>query len=322
MKSAICTLFEGDYHYGVGALTNSLYHYGFRGVVWAGYRGEMPPWAKSIKQCEKYQEFIVAEDCVIRFIKLDTNYHLTNYKPDFMLSLWKDFCPDTQALFYFDPDIVVKCNWDSFEEWLSYGIALCEDLTSPVHHTHPLRMGWRKFYEPLGLKFAFQTNVYVNGGFIGLTKDTLSFLKEWIEIQNFMSPAIGGLEKSNIGNQAERNLVLPRIEAVGRNFMFSHTDQDALNIALMCCQHPVSLRGKEAMDIIPGGYTMSHAIAGIKPWRKKMLLFVIKNGFRLRLTDKLYWKFTQTPIKLYSTFNFFIKKIDVLLASILGRYIG
>ena len=322
MKSAICTLFEGDYHYGVGALTNSLYHYGFRGVVWAGYRGELPPWAKSINECEKYQEYVVAEDCVIRFIKLDTNYHLTNYKPDFMLSLWQNFCPDTEALFYFDPDIVIKCRWSSFEEWVSYGVALCEDVISPIHHTHPLRMGWRKFYEPLGIEFTFQTDIYVNGGFIGLTKNTFSFLKDWLQIQNLMSSAIGGLEKSNIGNQLKRNLSHPTEEGIGRNFIFSHTDQDALNIALMSCQYPVSLRGKEGMDIIHGGYTMSHAIGGIKPWRKKMLLSVLQSGVRLRLTDKLYWQFTQMPIQLYSNFHFSLKKIELLLANIVGRYIG
>jgi hypothetical protein len=322
MISAICTLFEGDYHYGVGALTNSLYYYGFRGIVWAGYRGELPPWANPIKEFENYQEFIVADNCVIRFIKLDTDYHLTNYKPDFMLRLWQKFCPEVEALFYFDPDIVVKCDWEYFEEWISYGVALCEDVTSPVHHTHPLRMGWRRFCEPLELKFTFQTDVYVNGGFIGLNKNTFSFLKEWREIQNQMSSLVGGLEKSNIGNQADRKLISNKGKGIDRNFIFIMTDQDALNVALMCCQHPVSLRGKEAMDIIAGGYTMSHAIGGIKPWRKKMLFSVIKSGVRLRSTDKLYWQFTQNPIKLYSDIQFFTRKLDLLLASITGRYIG
>ena len=148
--TAICTLFEGNYHYGVGALTNSLYHHGFQGVVWAGYRGALPNWAQSLKVGQGYQEFSVAEDFLIRFVELTTPKFLNNCKPDFMLNLWENYCPDVEALFYFDPDVVNKCRWGFCEEWVTEGIALCEDGYPEMAFNHPRRLGWLRFAESHG----------------------------------------------------------------------------------------------------------------------------------------------------------------------------
>ncbi len=50
MKAIICTLFEGRYHFGAAALVNSLYRAGYRGELYAGYKGELPFWALKAKE--------------------------------------------------------------------------------------------------------------------------------------------------------------------------------------------------------------------------------------------------------------------------------
>lgn len=307
MKTAICTLFEGNYHYGVGALINSLYYYGFRGVVWVGYRGNLPPWAKNLKICQEYQEFTVTEDCVIRFIQLNTPVHFATYKPDFMLQLWEHYCPDAEALFYFDPDIVIKCRWSFFEDWVTFGVAVCEDVESPVPNSHPLRMAWRRFYEPHSYSFDPSISIYVNSGFIGLTKINNQFLHEWKQTKDLMEPVVEGFQN---------------LKFKDRTFMFFNTDQDALNIAMQCSKYPFSTTGKEGMGFVPGGLNaMFHATGAAKPWKKNMTFHALAYK-PPSLADKSYWQHTQSPIPLYFRHKLFWKKIDILCGTAIGRLVG
>ncbi len=304
MKSAICTLFEGNYHYGLGALANSLYHYGFRGTIWVGYRGSPPPWASPLVERNGFHEYSFSEGCSLIFVSLATSSHLTNYKPDFMLKVWRELCSDADALFYFDPDIVIKCRWSYYEEWVSRGVALCEDVNSPLLKNHPLRMAWREFYESHSFYLSSDIERYVNGGFIGVKKTNKDFLRSWLKVQKVMAPAIGGLNNTNIED---------------RTFLFNKTDQDALNIALMNTQLPTSLIGKEGMDFIFGGFTMSHAIGGGKPWVKRYWSDALLKRKSPRLSDNEYWKHTQYPIELYSRIALLGKRLDLGVGKLLSR---
>src|SRR5580692_9186227 len=90
--TAICTLFEGDYHLGLAAFLNSLVKAGYAGTVWAGYRGALPPWISQLERIENAHadEFWVTDQVRLAFVKLSTSIHLTNYKPRFMLNLLAD----------------------------------------------------------------------------------------------------------------------------------------------------------------------------------------------------------------------------------------
>ena len=306
-SSAVCTLFEGNYHYGLVALVNSLYNNGFRGVVYAGFRGELPPWAKPVSERGEVSVFRVVDGLEIHFLRLYTTTHLTNFKPDFMLDVWDTHCPESEQLFYFDPDIVIKCRWEFFEEWAEKGIALCEDVNSPVPETHPLRKGWQELIARHGMDLHFPTDLYLNGGFVGVDRRNRGFLDAWVKVLEVAEKEIGGLERG-------------LFDKPDRTTSFAVPDQDALNIAVGIARAPLNLVGKDGMDFIPGGYIMSHAIGAPKPWNKKYIRRAL-GGSAPIMAEKEYWKNVETPLCLYSTPSLYWHHFRVRLASAIGRFI-
>ncbi|WP_028990316.1 hypothetical protein RG903_02595 [Thermithiobacillus tepidarius DSM 3134] len=306
MRSTVCTLFEGDYHFGVGALVNSLYYHGFRGVFWAGYRGALPVWAHPLREAGGYQEFAVAKDCVIRFIPLDTYKHLNNYKPDFMLRLWESHCPEAETLFYIDPDITIKCRWSFFEEWASRGLALCEDMYNLMPADHPFRLAWREFAENSGFACSRELQRYFNAGFVGLRQGDRDVLRLW---QTLMTAA----EQQGLFD-------CRRMWMDQHAFPHLRNDQDVLNLALMVGATPLSTIGADGMDFIPGIF-MSHAAAVTKPWRKPMLPKAL-NGVPPTRADKGFWQHVEAPIRLYSKPHLLWRRIDLLMGSAVGRLIS
>lgn len=293
MNIAICTLFEGTYHYGLGVLSNSLYQNGFRGTIWAGYRGELPSWANPLQQGEQFSVYEIATDCSIHFVPIDTPYHFANYKPNFMLELWVQHCPEAEGLIYFDPDIVVKCKWTFFEDWLENYVGLCEDLRSPLNFKSPKRLSWQKVLQQNQLDLPLNLGVYVNAGFLGLPKKHIAFVETWQTVMEIVGHEVESLELSAVPRFTGKQSKRPRIEA------FSLADQDALNCAAMIHSDIVSIANKDAMEFDRFGTVMSHAIGPEKPWNTNYLqkAFHAKSVFS---SHKLFWEYVDRPIRLYS----------------------
>ena len=305
IKSVVCTVFEKNYHYGVGALANSLYAGGYRGILYTGYRGPLPPWVKDATiDTEGNTEFVVAPDLSIYFVPQDTDEMLANIKPDLIQQIWERYGDTIENVFYIDCDIIVKARWENMEEWARHGVALCEDMNSPVALTHPLRAQWREYYAKFGIDYQPRDNIYVNGGFVGINEKYQGFAKLWLELQNYM--------KQYTGKQH-------RIGIADRWNMFHFMDQDALNVAKDLIPE-VSIIGKEAMDFGRFGHVMSHAAGPRKPWQTTYLKDIFLRGTRPSMSDKLYWHHVSHPIRLYSEQTVRRKRVALRVASLTGRF--
>jgi hypothetical protein len=315
MKTAICTLFEGGYHFGVAALSNSAHRAGFRGKIYAGIRGTLPPWASKVKPAESTLwagavSVNVSSDLEVVLLPLSTSYHLTNFKPEFMLALFNGPARDSDALFYLDPDICITSPWTFFEQWVSCGVALCEDINSPLAENHPRRIGWRRFYGSRGITLIYKSSAYVNGGLVGVSKADLAFLVTWKLLMELMESEIGSLSIALADHSAYRS--------AGFAACFDRTDQDALNATIEASDLSVSVIGQEAMAFKGGAAIVPHALGGEKPWTRNYLSFALR-GIRPRTADRAFWLNVGGPLRVVGNAKQIYKRIEVKLASAIGR---
>lgn len=303
---AIFALYDGDFHFGLGALVNSLYCVGFRGIVYVGYRGALPPWAVPISAGSGFDQYDVADGCAIRFVKVGFNGHLTNHKPSFMMATIDALCPDTRRAFYFDVDIIVKSPWAFFQHWVSCGIAVCQDVNEPhMSGNHPLRKYWREIAGQVGLSCR-QYDGYFNGGFVGLARENLSLLEVWRALLSQLERL--GVPLENLTFRARPDPVL-------------HPDQDMLNVALMASTFPLSPVENSGMDLAPGGYIMAHALAGQKPWRRRYICDALR-GNPPNQPHKLFWQHVDFPIRLYTPSQRRWHVLSLMIAAAIGRFYG
>lgn len=320
-KTVVCTLFEGPYHFGVAALSNSLYKNGFRGSIYVGFRGLLPFWAGKAKEnldlgWKNGKTLKVIEGLELHFLPLNTNYHLTNYKPDFMLELLDGPAKNAEGIFYFDPDIVLIGPYTFLEEWINCGIAVCEDVNSPLQEFHPRRVAWRDYFRKYELNLTYKNQIYVNGGFTGIKKKNFYFLNIWKNVQELMGYEIGGLNRSAFENSDQ----LPE-QVSGDYAPFGKTDQDALNAAIEVYNGNVSYTDKAAMSFDNGLALMPHALGYAKPWSINPLVEWLK-GNKPRRVEKEFWNIIDSPIKVYSSAKVVGMKLLVKISAFLGRFYG
>ncbi len=303
-RSVVCTVFEGIYHYGVGALANSLWASGYRGTLYVGYRGALPPWATPLQaEGQGSGTFSVAPGLDLFFALQETQEMLANIKPELIEQVWERYGTDIDRVYYVDCDIVIKAEWSHFEDWAGYGLALVEDMNSPLHRTHPLRRKWKAYYAGFGIDYEPRDDVYVNGGFVGMDRSHRPFAELWKQLQDQMKLHTGEQHKIGIANRWN---------------MFHFMDQDALNVA-KDLYPDVSIMGPRAMDFGQSGYVMSHAAGRSKPWQKAFIRNVLSSGERPSFTDKIFWQNVSSPIRLYPESTIKRKRLSLKVAALIGR---
>jgi hypothetical protein len=299
----ICTLYEGDFYLGVGTLINSIVRGGFKGLFWIGCRGELPKWIDQLKRRE--DGLFEIGEARMGFEKIEGERHFGQFKPEFMVRTIERGIAG-RYIWYFDPDITVRCSWSFYEMWVRYGVCLCQDVTmSTMPSRHPFRCAWTEMAKQEGWGEPLRAQErYYNSGFVGLDIAHRAFLDQWI----------GAIRIAN------KNGVTPgQFQKGDRSRVFYTVDQDTLNIAAMYADAPLSTVGPEGMGFAGSGFTMYHSVSVPKPWRKKFLSSLLR-GSPPTNGDKHFLQCADGPLRIYSRWELNNKRLRAGLAALLGRF--
>jgi hypothetical protein len=272
--------------------------------VWVGYRGSLPPWLSQIKaSASGTNEYFVNEEIRLIFVEQNTTTHFANFKPEFMRNIFEENVK-CEYLWYFDPDIFLQNSWGFFRKWQKHGIALCEEYVKyNLSKNSPFRMEWIDVGREMGLGEPREITGYFNSGMVEIHRSQLDFLKLWEKVI---------CKAGELGNDLKSFL------PTSREHPFSMADQDALNVAVMFSNEPISTMGPEGMGFVLGGTAMYHTI-GPKPWRVSFLARAL-NGVPPTSAMKYFMMAVAGPICPYSKLQFRLKKISCTLASAIGRF--
>jgi hypothetical protein len=203
-------------------------------------------------------------------------------------------------------------DWHSISEWLSCGVALCEDVNSPVTEFHPRRVGWRRHFALHGVELKYRGAEYVNGGCVGVERKNLQFLENWWSLSQYMAEVIGGLGTAKVDSGSA---------FLGKGFgnCFDCSDQDALNAAIeMTGSADFSILPRTAMAFSPGDHVLPHALGRNKPWRKSYLLEAMR-GLPPTPADKAFWACVGGPLQSIGRKQLPWARATLLIATALSR---
>ncbi len=299
----VCTLCEGDYHQGVAVLINTLVNGGFTGLFWVGHRGPLPPWVAQLGKREDglYQ----VGNASLGFQTIEDSRHFTHVKPRLMTDLIHQGIAGN-LLWYFDPDITVRCNWSFFERWIRFGVCLNQEISMGVMASdHPIRCEWMELARRAGWGEPLrQQERYYNAGFIGLALKDRAFLDTWLAANELASAAGVDLTLFQTGSRVNT---------------FHFADQDAMNIAAMYAPTPLTTIGPEGMGWITGGFTMYHSVGSAKPWRKNFLVAALR-GIPPSNADKHFLDSAWGPIQPFPLKRLKRQRSMARWASFIGRF--
>ena len=216
---------------------------------------------------------------------------------------------------YLDPDIVINTRWAFLEEWQTCGITVCEDVNSPLGRNHPRRVGWDRFFTPLGLKLSFQSAAYANGGYVGIPWAQREFILTWRKMIGHIAEALGGMDVAGIiGGRS------PTSQA-GFADCLDKSDQDALNAAIEAHpEMPVSFLPPATMGFAAGKAILPHALGIAKPWVRQYSREALR-GQPPRAVDKAFWQQVEGPLRPYTAGQIMRRRAFLAFGSGVGRII-
>ena len=307
MKIAVCTLFEGHYHFGVAGLVNSLVAAGYAGTVWVGHRGLLPSWVVEGAGFDRSSKCLhVTPALRLQTVELNPPVSLTYYKPTFMLDILERFAPDVDAVTYMDPDMVVKCDWTAIEQWVSPdSVALVEDVNWSMPAQHPKRVRWQAFFAEHGEVPVRPLERYYNAGFVGAARAEIDMLRAWQRICGIVAACSGGtLHQRRVG---------------APDHLFHSADEDALNFTLSLSTTRLVTFGPEAMDLAPGGKHLSHAVGSFKPWQGHHVRRALR-GKPPNVAAEWFYRFAKGPLLPFSPSKLARRRVSMQTALALGMF--